>query len=127
MLYEFAGQLAVYGDVDKKLQASMEKMKSVVEAVDMNALEAMQKENEEKIKANFMAQREKKQAAKKKQEETESMAVIDMDAATAAKVDQLSEELENEESDGKKMTKKKASKGSLVKNSPTKKTTNTEG
>lgn len=84
VLYEFAGQMAVYADVNKKLQKCMDKMKSVVEAVDMGALEEMLKENEQVLEANFKEQREMKQRHK---HDAGPNVSADMGADTAAQVD----------------------------------------
>ena len=51
--------------MNRKLEKCVEKMKGVVEAVDMNVLE-MQRENEEEIKASFVEQRKKKEKKDKK-------------------------------------------------------------
>jgi len=104
VLHEFAGQLAVYADVNKKLEKCMEKMKSVVEAVDMDVLEEIQKENEEQIKANFVEQRKKKQTQKKSKKKTEA-SLKDMSETVAAEVeDVLEKELEDD-------TRKKTMRG----------------
>jgi len=89
VLHEFAGQLAVYGDVNRKLEKCMEKMKGVVEAVDMNVLEEMQRENEEEIKASFVEQRNKKEKKRKSS--------LKMSETVASRVE---DELEMEEEAG---------------------------
>jgi uncharacterized membrane protein len=81
VLHEFAGRMAVYGDVNKKLQKCMDKMKHVVEAVDMDVLDEIQKDNEQVIKENFEQERKKKQAQKN------TPIAADMGADTAAEVD----------------------------------------
>ncbi len=91
VLHEFAGQMAVYADVNKKLEKCMEKMRNVVEAVDMDVLEEIQKENEQQIKANFVEARKKKQE-KKKQEPLPSN--VTMSAGVAAGVEEMLEEEE---------------------------------
>lgn len=90
VLHEFAGQMAVYADVNKKLEKCMEKMKSVIEAVDMDVLEEIQKENEQQIKANFMEARKKKQEKKKQEPSTP----VSMSAGVAAGVEEVLEEEE---------------------------------
>lgn len=90
VLYEFAGQMAVYADVNKKLDKCMAKMKSVVEAVDMNVLEEIQKENEQQIKANFVEARKKKQVEKQQNEDDTSP--VTMSAGVAAGVEEVLEE-----------------------------------
>ena len=81
VLHEFAGRMAVYGDVNKKLQKCMDKMKHVVEAVDMDVLDEIQKDNEQVIKENFEQERKKKQTQKN------TPIAADMGADTAAEVD----------------------------------------
>ena len=95
VLHEFAGQLAVYGDVNRKLEKCMEKMKGVVEAVDMNVLEEMQRENEEEIKASFVEQRKKKE--KKEKEKKDKKSSLKMSETVASRVE---DELEMEEEAG---------------------------
>ena len=51
MLYEFAGQLAVYGDVDRKLSRCMERMKEWVEGADFSAAQAAGAAAHEEIRA----------------------------------------------------------------------------
>lgn len=126
VLYEFAGQMAVYADVDKKLHACMEKMKSFVESVDMNVLSEIQKENEAKITSNFQQQRELKKKEKMREERAESWStaaasVADMNPATAAEVDR---ELAME--DEVRGPKKQVRKGRSVKN-PGKLTADSDG
>lgn len=69
MLLEFAGQVAVYGDVNRKLQSCMVKMKEFIETADMAELEQTRQENEQEIRANFALQQEQKQEALLKQRE----------------------------------------------------------
>jgi uncharacterized membrane protein len=87
ILKEFAGQLAVYGDVDKKLQKSMVKMKAFAEGIDLTTLEQVNKENEEQIRANFAEQRVLKQRAESTKEERvkrwEAVAVAEAEAEEA--------------------------------------------
>lgn len=90
VLQEFAGQMAVYADVNKKLERCMEKMKSVVEAVDMDVLEEIQKENEQQIKANFVEARKQKQETKQQKEDSTSP--VTMSAGVAAVVEEVLEE-----------------------------------
>ena len=80
----------MYGDVNRKLEKCMEKMKGVVEAVDMNVLEEMQRENEEEIKASFVEQRKKKEKKDKKSS-------LKMSETVASRVE---DELEMEEEAG---------------------------
>lgn len=109
VLQEFAGQLAVYGDVDKKLQKSMNKMKSVVESVDIEALEKMRRENEDQIRANFAEQREMKMASRNREERADSW----NEAAAAAEIQKHSENIDEEDS---KMTSKTDSEGRIITN-----------
>jgi hypothetical protein len=69
VLYEFAGQLAVYADVDKKLTMCMRRMKAFIEGTNLTELEEAMKENEAVIKANFAAQKERKARALKRREQ----------------------------------------------------------
>lgn len=69
VLYEFAGQLAVYADVDKKLTNCMRRMKAFIEGTDLTELDEVMKENEAVIKANFAAQKERKARALKRREQ----------------------------------------------------------
>ena len=100
VLHEFAGQLAVYGDVDLKLQKSMVKMKAFVEGVQLEELEEVRKENEQQIRANFAEQRERKAGALKRREEkmkqwaAEAAAEVAEAEQAAADVDALAESLE---------------------------------
>ena len=55
VLHEFAGQLAVYGDVDRKLQASMQRMKEWVEGADAAAEAAGSAERMAAIRAGERA------------------------------------------------------------------------
>ena len=75
--------------MNRKLEKCVEKMKGVVEAVDMNVLE-MQRENEEEIKASFVEQRKKKEKKDKKSS-------LKMSETVASRVE---DELEMEEEAG---------------------------
>ncbi len=99
VLYEFAGQLAVYGDVNRKLEKCMEKMKSVVEAVDMQVLEEMKKENEEEIKAGFVEQRKRKE--RKGVGVRPEASLKDMSETVASEVEDVLLEEESVEEKGK--------------------------
>jgi uncharacterized membrane protein len=87
LLKEFAGQLAVYGDVDKKLQKSMVKMKAFTEGIDLTTLDQVNKENEEQIRANFAEQRVLKARVESKKEDRvkrwEAVALAEEEAAEA--------------------------------------------
>lgn len=87
ILKEFAGQLAVYGDVDKKLQKSMVKMKAFTEGIDLTTLDQVNKENEEQIRANFAEQRVLKGRVESRKQERvkrwEAIAVAEAEAAEA--------------------------------------------
>jgi uncharacterized membrane protein len=87
VLKEFAGQLAVYGDVDKKLQKSMVRMKAFTEGIDLATLDQVNKENEEQIRANFAEQRVLKGRAESTKEERvkrwEAVAIAEAEAAEA--------------------------------------------
>lgn len=96
VLYEFAGQVAVYGDVDKKLCACMERMKEFIEAIDIEEVERIRLENEAEIRANFAAQRERKSAALKRREERIAKWAAEAEAASG---DSSSGTLGLEESD----------------------------
>ena len=76
--------------MNRKLEKCVEKMKGVVEAVDMNVLEEMQRENEEEIKASFVEQRKKKEKKDKKSS-------LKMSETVASRVE---DELEMEEEAG---------------------------
>lgn len=109
VLHEFAGQLAVYGDVNRKLEKCMEKMKSVIEAVDMDALEEMQRENEEEIKASFVEQRKLKE--KKKERKKASGSLKDMSEIVASEVEDVLLEEEESEFEGKRAVRVRGSGG----------------
>jgi len=87
ILKEFAGQLAVYGDVDKKLQKSMLKMKAFTEGINLTTLDQVNKENEEQIRANFAEQRVLKGRVESKKQERvkrwEAVALAEEEAAEA--------------------------------------------
>lgn len=53
----------MYGDVNRKLEASMDKMKAFIEEVDVDALEELRKEHDQEIKANFAQQTENRAAS----------------------------------------------------------------
>jgi len=57
VLYEFAGKLAVYADVDEKLRVAMKKMKGFAEGVDPTIVANMAQEAEAQITQGFMEQR----------------------------------------------------------------------
>lgn len=69
VLHEFAGAVAVYGDVDKKLTYCMAKMKELVETVDLEELERVRSANEAEIKSNFAEQRQMKAEGVRRREE----------------------------------------------------------
>jgi uncharacterized membrane protein len=114
VLHEFAGQLAVYGDVNRKLETCMEKMKSVVEAVDMQVLEEMKKENEEEIKAGFVEQRKKK--GKKGAGARPEASLKDMSETVASEVEDVLLEEESVEEKGKAVRGGRKSSGGLRRN-----------
>ena len=114
VLHEFAGQLAVYGDVNRKLEKCMEKMKSVVEAVDMQVLEEMKKENEEEIKAGFVEQRKKK--GKKGAGARPEASLNDMSETVASEVEDVLLEEESVEEKGKAVRGGRKSSGELRRN-----------
>lgn len=57
VLYEFAGKLAVYADVDEKLRVAMKKMKGFAEGVDPAIVANMAQEAEAQITQGFIEQR----------------------------------------------------------------------
>ena len=116
VLLEFAGQLAVYGDVNRKLEACMEKMKSVVEAVDMHVLEEMQKENEEEIKAGFVEQRKKKE--KKGAGVRAEASLKNMSETLASEVEDVLLEEESVEEKGKKAVRGGRKSGGGLRRNP---------
>ena len=69
ILQEFAGQMAVYADVDKKLTKCMQKMKDLAEGVDVEELEAARRDNEAQIRENFAEQRVLKHETLQKREQ----------------------------------------------------------
>lgn len=69
VLHEFAGCVAVYGDVDKKLTICMSKMKDFIENVDIEELERVRVENEAEIRANFAEQNQMKAEGVRRHEE----------------------------------------------------------
>ena len=69
VLYEFAGKLAVYADVEEKLQHSMLEMKSFVERLGEQEALQISEEDEANIANNFKVQRKLVQEKKSRVEE----------------------------------------------------------
>lgn len=94
ILQEFAGQMAVYGDVDRKLQKCMAKMKDFAEGINVAELEAVRRENEEQIRANFAEQRVLKADVLRKR--AERVKEWEVAAAETEEVGETSSEYEEE-------------------------------
>jgi hypothetical protein len=63
VLHEFAGRVAVYADVDTKLEASMARMKEFIEAADLDAVAEGREADWALIREGFAEQRALREAA----------------------------------------------------------------
>jgi hypothetical protein len=58
VLHEFAGRVAVYGDIDQKLAACMVSMKTFLETVPVDELERIKTEDAKKMQQGFEMERQ---------------------------------------------------------------------
>ncbi|KAI7836021.1 hypothetical protein COHA_010105 [Chlorella ohadii] len=96
VLYEFAGTMAVYGDVDRKLQRCMDRMKEWVEACDFQACQAENARQMANIRADLPENKRRQQeynaqfelARQRMQQEEERQQAAEAAAAAQAGVAQ---------------------------------------